>query len=126
MTNNISVISIPPVPISVVSVPVAEITVIAAPLGIQGNTGPMGPRGPMGDIGNPDWNTLINMPPQSIRQEYTNVNLIVKTHNMKKYPTVKLQDTGGTWWSPRTIDYPTIDEVVIGFDTLFSGTLFLS
>lgn len=73
-----------------------------------------------------DWNLLLNKPVITDRRDFLNTNVIVFTHNMQKYPSVYIEDTGGNRWFPKTIDYPTLNDITITFDNVFSGTVYLA
>lgn len=60
------------------------------------------------------------------RHEFLNQNVIIILHNMKKYPAVTVKDTAGSLWIPKNIDYISIDNITIQFDTVFSGIVYLS
>lgn len=60
------------------------------------------------------------------RHEFLNQNTINIAHNMKKYPSVTVKDTAGSLWIPKNIDYISIDNITIQFDTVFSGIVYLS
>lgn len=76
--------------------------------------------------GTPDWNLIINKPVMTDRRDFLNTNVIVFAHNMQKYPAVYIEDTGGNRWFPTTIDYPTLNDITITFDSVFSGTVYLA
>lgn len=98
------------------------------PPGTAGIAGPAGPTGPKGDpnlTGTADWNTLDNKPVQFSRQDFLNTNVISFTHNMQTYPAVHVEDTSGNRWIPKSTHYPTLNDIVVTFDTVFSGTVFL-
>lgn len=80
----------------------------------------------LGGGGTPTWNSILNKPDLSAYQDYSNTTLIVFNHDLRKYPAVYIEDTGGNRWSPKTIDYPTLAQVIITFDNLFSGRVTLS
>lgn len=88
------------------------------------NVGRAGKDGAAG-VGS-DWNTLANKPVQFVRQDFLNTNVIAFAHNMQRYPSVHVEDTGGNRWIPTRTHYPSINDIAITFDTAFSGTVFLS
>lgn len=79
-----------------------------------------------GGGGSTTWNSILNKPDLSAFQDYLNTTLIVFNHDLRKYPAVYIEDTGGNRWSPKTIDYPTLAQVIITFDNIFSGRVTLS
>lgn len=83
-------------------------------------------KGEKGDTGTSDWNDLVNKPPLSHTQDFLNTTTINATHNMQKRPSVRVEDTAGTQWIPPRISYPSLNEVIVQFDTALSGTIFLS
>lgn len=66
----------------------------------------------------------VQLPPY--QHEFLNTNLITANHNLHKYPAVLVKDSSGNIWIPKGIEYPNVDTVVITFDTVFSGIVFLS
>jgi hypothetical protein len=66
-------------------------------------------------------------PPKSVKFDFSDSTAIgTFTHNMAKYPSVRVVDTGGNWWIPKTINFPTLNTIIIEFDLSFGGTLILS
>lgn len=80
-----------------------------------------------GATGTVDWSDLINRPPLYYTGAFTDSTNIVINHNMKKYPSVRVVDTGGTeWHSPKSITFTDLDNIVVKFNYLFAGTIYLS
>lgn len=66
-------------------------------------------------------------PPRSVKFDFADSTAIgTFTHNMQKHPSVRVVDTGGNWWVPKTIDFPTLNTIIVEFDLSFGGTLILS
>jgi hypothetical protein len=83
-------------------------------------------KGEKGDIGTSDWDDLTNKPPLTHRQDFLNTNLIYVSHGMRKNPAVFIEDTGGSQWIPKKINHLSLNDMSIEFDTVLSGTVFLS
>lgn len=71
-------------------------------------------------------NEFNALPPITYQQDFLNTNSIVVTHNMQKKPAVYIEDTGGNVWVPTKINHTTLNTLDVQFDTVFSGTIFLS
>jgi hypothetical protein len=72
------------------------------------------------------WNDILGKPPITARQDFLNTNTISFAHNMQKYVGFEVLDTAGTRWLPKKFSYPSINEILIEFDTAFSGTVYLN
>lgn len=80
----------------------------------------------LGNGGTPSWDAIINKPPLSVQQDFTNTNVIVIPHNMRKKPAVAVFDTGGNQWFPKSITHTDLNNTTVTFDSTFSGTVYLS
>lgn len=92
--------------------------------GYQGVDGPPGPIGPQGIQGPPGEDgvdgDLFYMHPQIAASTTWNV-----VHNMGKYPSVTVIDSGGTYVIGE-VDYISPNELNIIFTTAFSGEAYLN
>lgn len=95
-------------------------------VGAKGDKGDKGDTGATGATGTSDWNDLTNKPALSFRFDFTNQNVITINHNMQAYPSAYVEDSGGSQWIPNRVTYPSLNTVQVHFNTVFSGTVYLS
>lgn len=71
---------------------------------------------------------LEGVPPLSYVHLFNAVDngIIVVNHGMKKRPAIRVEDSAGTYWIPKNIDYPTLDTAIVYFDYFFGGTVYCS
>ncbi len=77
-----------------------------------------------------DWSNITNKPELSVTFPFNDsTNIVVTNHGMKKKPSIRVIDSGGTEWVGWTVSYTGVDGldgVVVSFTSLFSGQLILS
>lgn len=77
--------------------------------------------------GSVSWNDITGKPPLSVRHDFADSTAIgTFTHNMQKNPSVRVVDSGGNWWVPKSISFPTLNTIIVEFDLSFGGTMILS
>lgn len=80
-----------------------------------------------GATGTVDWADLLNVPPLYYKGTFTDSTNITVNHKMKKYPTVRVLDTAGTEWVyPNQVIHTDLDNIIVKFNYLFGGTIWLS
>lgn len=77
-----------------------------------------------------DWTNVTNKPDLSVTFPFSDsTNIVVANHGMKKKPSIRVIDSGGTEWYGWNVTYTGaggLDGVVVSFTSLFSGELILS
>ena len=79
-----------------------------------------------GITGSVSWNDVSGKPSLYFTATFTDARNIVINHNMKKYPAVRVIDTGGTEWLGGKITYTDLNNIKVEFNYLFGGTIFLA
>ena len=87
------------------------------PQGPQGEQGPEGPQGEIGPAGEGDLNFTFDQPTPS--DEWT------ITHNLGKFPSVSVTDSGGNQWQT-AVEYINQDTCIVRFSAAFSGKAYLN
>lgn len=87
--------------------------------GLTGPAGPEGPDGPMGPIGPPGTQTTY------VFNQLVAATLWNIAHNLDRYPSVTVIDTGGSEIIPNLL-YVSDDVVTLFFDNATSGKAYLN
>ena len=87
------------------------------PQGPQGEQGVQGPEGPVGPAGEGDLNFTFDQPTPS--DEWT------ITHNLGKFPSVSVTDSGGNQWQT-AVEYVNENTCIVRFSAAFSGKAYLN
>ena len=87
------------------------------PQGPQGEQGEQGPQGPTGPSGEGDLNFTYDQPTPS--DEWT------ITHNLGKFPSVSVTDSGGNQWQT-AVEYVNENTCIVRFSAAFSGKAYLN
>lgn len=92
----------------------------------QGPAGPPGIQGPVGPVGTSDWDDLVNKPPLYFTYSFSNQSIVEFDHNMQKYPSVRVIDSGGSEWFGGKIEYLSINRIKIEHSVAITGDIILS
>ena len=90
----------------------------------QGPVGPSGPVGPEGPIG-PQGPQGVGVETTYVHDQTTPVNPWVITHNLNRYPSVTVIDSGGSVVEGDLV-YTSANLVTITFSGAFSGKAYLN
>jgi hypothetical protein len=82
--------------------------------------------GGSGGSGSSDWSDITNKPALYYTGTFTDSTNIVITHNMRKYPSIRVIDTGGTEWHGGVVTYTDLNNIKVKFSYLFGGTIYLT
>lgn len=79
-----------------------------------------------GGSGSSAWTDITGKPNLYHTATFTDARNIVISHNMRKYPAVRVIDTGGTEWFGGKITYTDLNNIKVEFSYLFAGTIYLA
>jgi hypothetical protein len=79
-----------------------------------------------GGSGPVDWAAITSKPSLYYTATFADARSIIINHNMKKYPAVRVIDTGGTEWYGGKITYTDLNNIKVEFSYLFAGTIYLA
>jgi hypothetical protein len=79
-----------------------------------------------GGSGPVDWAAITSKPSLYYTTTFTDSRNIAINHNMRKYPSVRVIDTALTEWHGAKVIYTDLNNIVVQFNYMFGGTIWLA